>query len=421
MLDLTPASRWSRPEIAARSEERGLRFQSIAVVAFLVACCAWYIWSDGVKAAQELPKPSDLSVFLDAGRALASGNTPYSDSRFHYPPLLALLALTLAPFDYLTARILWFIFSQVCVLAGAYLIWRFLGKSRASLCVVAAVWAFGGAARENFAVGQLGPLLVFLLAAAYTERRLRGGLAVGFGFGLKFIPGVLALPLLLGRRWKEIAGALLGCAASLTLPWALMYGFAGPKSPARMDRWMGTPSVLSWSVPSSVLRALEPATKGPSLPPGWEAGDILGDLRLPERDQLAALWAGIAVLIAGAVLLVVINRRPTLDQMPFAMAGLISLALAASPISWAHYQLMQYPGLAILLCELFRRKAWTALSLAIVGALALYQIPVAALTPYYLRYGRWTAESPATLFIWTNVTPTACLLLFGLHMHVYKR
>jgi hypothetical protein len=397
-------------------------FGRIATWAFLAACCAWYVRSAVFQVIPDLSKPSDFSVFLDAGRSIAHGKTPYLDSLYHYPPVLAFLTLPFAPFDYLTARYLWFGVSQACVIAAAYLMWRFLGKHRTALCWVAAVWAFGGAARETFAVGQVGPLLVLALAVAYSEPRLRGGFAVGFGFGLKFIPGVLGLPLLLGRRWREIAGAALGGIATLILPWACMFALSGPRSPARADRWMGTPSILSWSLPSSVLRALDPAVKGRSLPPGWEAGDILGNLRIPEHDQLQASLVGAVVFCAGAILLIALNARPSVDRIPFGMAALISLSLAAAPICWPHYQLMQYPGLAILLCELFRRKAWTALSLAVLGGLAIYQIPVAALTSYYWRYGgKWTAESPAALYVWTNVTPAGCLLLFGVHVHVYKK
>ena len=32
---------------------------------------------------------------------------------------------------------------------------------------------------------------------------------------------------------------------------------------------------------------------------------------------------------------------------------------------------------------------------------------------YYVRFSGWTAASPATLYIWTSVTPVATLLLFG--------
>jgi hypothetical protein len=43
----------------------------------------------------------------------------------------------------------------------------------------------------------------------------------------------------------------------------------------------------------------------------------------------------------------------------------------------------------------------------------LYPVPVAVLRGYFLQYGGWTAASPATLYIWTSVTPLAALVLFG--------
>jgi hypothetical protein len=388
--------------------------------ALLVACSAWYLWTNVVKVVPDLPKPSDLSFHLEAAKALLRGQTPYVNIDYDYPPLAAFLAVPLTLLDYLTARFIWLALSNCCLLAAAFLIWRLLGKGPAALCVVSLVWAFGGVARENLGLGQLGPLLVLLLAIAYTQKSPLGGFAAGFGFGLKFIPGVLGLPLVLGRRWKQIAGALAGAFVALALPWAALFAFSGPKSPPRADYWMGTPATLSWSVPSALLRVLDPATQGPMLPHNWAVGARTSNIHLSTRDRSVSVFTAAAILLIGAVLVFTANPHPSEQRLPFAMAGLISLALAASPISWAHYQVLQYPGTAILLYEFFRRKAWAVLSLATLGALSTYQIPVAALTDYYQRWGGWTAESPATLYIWTNVTPAACLLLFGLHMHAYR-
>jgi hypothetical protein len=392
----------------------------LRVSALLVACSCWYLWSTVAKVVPELPKPSDISFHVAAARAILNGQTPYIDINYDYPPLAGFLAIPLTPFDYLTGRRIWFALSQLCLLLAAWLLWRSLHYEKPALCCVALVWAFGGVAWEDLALGQLGPLLVLLLTVAYTQKDVLGGLAVGFGFGLKFLPGVLGLPLLLRGRWKQIAGAAIGVFVGIVLPWAAMSALSGPKSPPRADYWMGTPATLSWSIPSAVLRVLDPATKGPSLPRNWVVGAHTSNLHLPPRDQSISVVTGAGVLLIGAILVVVVNRHPAQDRVPFAMAGLISLALAASPISWAHYQLLQYPGLAILLYEFFCRKTWTALALTILGGLATYQIPVAVLTEYFHRYGGWTAESPATLYIWTNVTPAACLLLFGLFLHAYR-
>jgi len=38
-----------------------------------------------------------------------------------------------------------------------------------------------------------------------------------------------------------------------------------------------------------------------------------------------------------------------------------------------------------------------------------------------MRYGAWTAASPATLYAWTSVTPIASLALFGIAMREARR
>jgi len=58
---------------------------------------------------------------------------------------------------------------------------------------------------------------------------------------------------------------------------------------------------------------------------------------------------------------------------------------------------------------------------AVVLGAMLYAVPVAVLRGYYERYGGWTAWSPATLFVWTSVTPVAALGLFGMFLLCCQR
>jgi hypothetical protein len=94
--------------------------------------------------------------------------------------------------------------------------------------------------------------------------------------------------------------------------------------------------------------------------------------------------------------------------------SLMSLALAASPVCWTHYQLLQYPGVASILCDSLRRRLWKTAAAAVVCGAFLYQIPVAVLTAYYHHHGGWTGDSLLTLYIWTSVTPIASASLFAL-------
>ncbi|MGA2598309.1 MAG: hypothetical protein ABSH09_15120 [Bryobacteraceae bacterium] len=103
-------------------------------------------------------------------------------------------------------------------------------------------------------------------------------------------------------------------------------------------------------------------------------------------------------------------------QMPYALAGLMSLTLAAAPVCWTHYQILQNPAVALLLAHAARRRKWISATLIILCAALLYPIPVAILTSYYRAHHGWTADSPAILYVWTSIAPLASLVLFGLFL-----
>ena len=124
--------------------------------------------------------------------------------------------------------------------------------------------------------------------------------------------------------------------------------------------------------------------------------------------------AAAAVLAAGILALIFVCRgRLNSRQLPWAMAGLISLSLAAAPVCWTHYQILQYPGIALLFARSIAQRDWSATVWTAAAFALLYPVPVAVLTVYYNQHG-WTAASPATLYIWTSVTPLACLGILAL-------
>jgi hypothetical protein len=83
--------------------------------------------------------------------------------------------------------------SQLFLVASAVLLWRSFGRDWASACMIAFVWAFGGAAGEALAAGQVGPLLMFLIVVALCCRRSQRGAGLALGFALKLFPGLLGL------------------------------------------------------------------------------------------------------------------------------------------------------------------------------------------------------------------------------------
>ena len=364
---------------------------------------------------EHLSHESDFTVYYRAATAILNGQSPYENPAYFYPPVVAFLMAPFALTDYVTARWIWFLLSHGFLLSAGWLLWRAAGRGRMALCSIAGVWAFGGAARETLDVGQMGPLLVLIIVIAYTQRAQLREIAVGIGFVLKYIPGVLALALILNRRRAMVTLAwvtLLG----VVLPWlVLLWAFPGEKAPVSGHYWMGTPDMFSWSIPSVVLRILDPYTRGASLPHNWEFGHEAALLQLAPALRWISVSAAIVTLSAGIVALLLVCRgRLSREQMPWAMIGLVSLSLAAAPVCWTHYQILQYPGVALLLIHSIHLRAWRMTAVVIACFALAYQFPQAALTNYYDQHGGWTDVSPAMLYTWTSVPAFACLGLFGL-------
>src|SRR5579872_1021104 len=391
-------------------------------IVFLLSCAAWY-WRQTVwNIIPTLGGPSDFRKYYDAARQILEGHSPFAAAGYIYPPLLAELLTPLAHLDYLEARWIWFLISQACLLVAAGLIWRAFGRDWLIACSIALMWATGGATAEALWLGQLSPLLALLLATAYTTTQWRQGASLGVGFALKFIPGVLAVGLLLNRSRAGVTAFLVSLSVLLALPWLYVSCcLSGPRTPVGTDMWIGTPAPLSWSLPSTVLRILDRPAHPGELPPDWNVVE-LSDLRLPGDERAASLATAAITVIAGALLLfIAVGGRLSTAQLPWAMAGLLSLGLAASPVSWTHYQAMQCPGVAMLLAHAFRQRRWNLLLLGLLCAAALHPLPVAVLRAYYRQHNTWNTVPLPVMYFWTSIATLASLVLFGLFVGEARR
>jgi hypothetical protein len=381
---------------------------------FVPLCAAWYLRASFF---DQLPSSSlsDFSWYHLAAQHVAHGRSPFLSAGYLYPPLLAFLLLPLAPLDYVTARWVWFLFSHACLLAAAWWMWRRLGADRTAACVVALVWAFGGAAGESLSLGQVGPLLTLLLALTLTQTGWRQGTALGAGVALKLIPGVLGLLLLLRRDWRALAAAALVTVILLAISWGLTACcLAGALSPASQQYLGGTPALLSWSLPSVFLRLADAPRSGGPLPTLWLTGNTLQSLHLPAASLLLSAGVSLATLGMGLLSLAFVLRGKLPDaEFPLAGAAMVALGLAALPVAWTHYQVMQYPGVAVILCYAARRRSWPLFAAAMACAALLYPVPVAVLRAAYRPANAWP-NSPAFLYFWTSVSPMASLSLFTL-------
>lgn len=386
---------------------------AVAAVVIVISA-AWYVYDSFI---EQMPTAalSDFRWYYLAANHVVDGESPYLSEGYIYPPFLACLLTPLAYLEYVPARWVWFLLSHACLLVAAWLIWRELGSDRLAACVVAMVWALGGAAGESLALGQIGPELTLLLAAAYTLKRRGAAECAGTGFAMKFIPGVLCVIFALRRNFRAIVTAAMTALALTVIPWIFVaYFLSGPNTPVHKDYLAGTPSVLSWSLPSVALRIYEPFEFGKAMPLDWVTGNGLETLHLSSQQQLVSLGVSLITLTLGCLTLARrVRFKLTVAQVPLASAAIVALALAASPVCWTHYQIMQYPGVALFLTYAARRRSWWLLGIAAASAAFLYPIPVDVLRSYYQQANHWP-NSPIVMYFWTTIPAIASLALFGL-------
>jgi hypothetical protein len=385
------------------------------LLAVFVALCALWYWKQNVWNVLPTPGLSDFRFYYYAAQHVVHGESPYLTTDYVYPPLLACALAPLAFFDYYTARWIWFVFAHLCFLAAAFLLWRRMGRNWTAAAVIALVWSAGWAAQDGFPTGQPDALLTLLIVVACVGSNWISGAAAGAGFAVKLIPGVLGVLGPLQRKWRMLAAFLGSGAVLMAAPWIVVWFLDGPLRPANTDYLFGTPCVLSWSLPSVALRMSErPGTSG-KLPSDWINGWDLPRLHLTRKQKAISFAVAFVVLAAGLVLLG-FRTRGQIDpgDIPLAGTAIVALAMAASPIAWWHYQVMQYPGVALLLYTSIQRRDWRRLVASVACALFLFPIPAAVLRYYYHQQGDHWPDAPGLLYFWTSIAPLASLLLFGL-------
>lgn len=360
----------------------------------------------------------DFEVYHRAAGAIVEGQSPFQVHRFDYPPLLAFVLAPTALLSLTHARIAWFVLSQVCLVGAAWGTWRLLGGTRRALLIVGVLWCAGGTVQENLVLGQVSPLLLLLVVLGLVEYRRRAGRAAvlwGLAAALKVWPAVLLLAFVLRREWRGLLAGIASAAFLVLLPLGGIAVFLGPPYlPTSQGYWLGTPAVLNDSLPATALRLADPPTPGEPLPDAWVRGNNPEELELSPRD--AALSAGVSVVLLALTVVAVglgTSLRPAADPDPTAqgltLAALLAATVLASPIAWYHYQLFQFPGLALLAATLVEKKRlWALVGLALVG-LGLTRSQSLAFGPYVEAYGL-TAANPPLLWLTLTLVPTLNLV-----------
>lgn len=335
----------------------------------------------------------DFSFYWTAGAHLLNGEPIYSAAQlagpyapqgqdgFLYPPPFAVAAIPLAalfPADYRAAAWVWWTIGAAILVSATLALHRSerLGErypllsGRGRWLLIAAVLAFPPVIGE-LVLGNVHIVLLGLLTAAWLGVRrgdARGesvaGAAVGAAAIIKVFPGLLVLWFLVTRRYRAVAGVIVG-AAVLALVTVPLTG---------IEPWLQYPTVLAnLSAPVDTTDTLAPTV--------WLAG------------PLGFTVARIVVTLAG--LAVVAWAARALDATrSFAIAVVVAVLIA--PALYHHY-------LALLVLPL------------LLGLSA--GVPVRYLALGYLLM--WGGDQPAlgdAAWIVNRALPTlgALVLLLGL-------
>jgi alpha-1,2-mannosyltransferase len=329
--------------------ERGSRLAIAGVVAFGAVLSTWLYYKYTHKYIYTL-QPVDMHVYTIGGlivRHVRPWYNPHLTSPLYdwagYTKLK--LPFTYTPFAALVFAVLSFIpwawLTKLSVIVNIALLlitlWFFFGglgyKNRqvrlgATLLAGAAVFWTEPVIRDIY-LGQVNMALMALVVwdMCQPDRRWWKGAGVGIAAGIKMIPGIFIIYLLVTRRFKQ------AIVASATFLATILLGFA--VLPADSAKWWFTglffnggnrAGFVAWEGNQS-LRAL--------------AARVLGSL-----NGSVHVW----YVVAAAAIIVGMACAALLDRKGYRMAGLMAAALTgllASPISWDHHWVWIVPCVAL--------------------------------------------------------------------------
>lgn len=316
----------------------GARWQSIGAAAcYLVLatiCC--------VLAARSAGKFCDLHVYRVGGQDVLNG-TPLSQVNyagylpFTYPPAAALVFTVFAVPPWWAAATLMTVANAIALPCTLYFAlrmppvssWLDRGTAARLALVAAAAALWLEPVRTTLAYGQVNILLALLVTWDLSRpdgARLKGT-ALGLAAGIKLIPAIYVIYLLLTRRYRAAAVAAGTFAATVAA------GFAIVPSSARWY-WTGT-FLDAGRVGSGQQQAM---TINQSL---------LGMLdRALHTTKIPVPWLAVVVLVglAGLALAARAGRAGN-EAAGFSLCAITGLLV--SPISWTHHWVIAIPALLL--------------------------------------------------------------------------
>jgi len=275
----------------------------------------------------------DLDVYVRGAAAVMRHESLYSVSihglPFTYPPFAALLFVPFELMGSVGARWTLTVASIGCYALVLVVCTRRLRMNLASAALVGLVGLTFEPFLRNILLGQINLVLVALVVVdCFVVPARYRGILIGLAAGIKLLPGVFILFLMLKRDWWA---ALRFVAAFVAT--AAVGGVFAPRD--SWEFWSGGFINLSRFGSEAII--------------GGDNQSLTGAIMRLSRD-LSPPPILIVLLSAGALALGMVAAKRQIDAGND-VAGLVCIAFAsllASPISWTHHWVWAVPALLVL-------------------------------------------------------------------------
>lgn len=259
-----------------------------------------------------------------------------------YPPPFALATLPFAILPSSAGMWAWLGGLFVAFLAGVALMPVRASVRWAVVFLAALDWPF----LYSMKLGQVGPLLILIFAAAWRwiDRPAREGLSAAIGALVKVQPGLLLVWAAATRRWRAVAWGV-GVLAVAVIVSSALFG---------TGVWGDYLSLLG--------RVNEPVTTPHNFTPGAIAYQLGASANVAGVIQLASTGLAVAVVVIGWL---------RAESSPSLIATIVASQLV-SPLLWDHYAVVLLLPVAYLL----ERRQWWAIAIPLVCWLPAPVYPV---------------------------------------------
>jgi alpha-1,2-mannosyltransferase len=354
----------SRRPVGERDQAGGRVLLIIGAVVAVIAAVA-YLVALATHPMVDMLKGFDLQVYLDGGQqALHHPGNLYSwhyendpGIQFTYTPFAALLFAVGSALPFHALMGLAAVVSTLALVTTVSIAFRELGwqgtrRAGATLLLAGLVFWTEPVQRALF-LGQVELVLMVLVVwdLCQPDRRRWKGAATGLAAGIKLVPLLFIVYLLLIRKFRQAAVAAAAFVVTVVI------GFAVLPGPSKY-----------WWIDGNFFQASRTGFVGDQQ--NQSLNGMLTRL-VGSVNGTFALWLAVAV-VAG---LLGLAAAAVLHYSGQTFAGLMVCALTAllvSPISWDHHWVWIAPGLAVLVDAAVRartalwRTAWYALAAVVL-------------------------------------------------------